>query len=416
MLAKGPAMASTATDVAFDRVLLTPEYLADPYPFYHELRAKAPLYFSRKLNGWVLTRYNDVTAGLCDKRLISGRRVESFTSQLPPTIQQGMRLLYDQLEKWIGNMDPPDHTRLRALVNKAFTPRMVQDLGPSIEAITDQLLNAAQSKGRMEFIHDFAYALPATVIATMLGVPPEDQGRFIAWADDLTAYTGSGRADLELSRVARRSVGELTEYFQRIVNERRLHPKNDLISSLASLEEAGDKLSEQELIAMCTFLLVAGHETTMALLANGLLALLRNPSQLWTLQAKPELAKRAVEEFLRYDSPIQHQTRVAAESFEQDGARIEKGQRVLLLLGAANRDPAQFADPDRLDIQREPNRHVAFGLGIHYCLGAPLARLEGQIAFTELLRRFPEMRVEDEILSWRVHTSNRNPLRMQVTL
>jgi cytochrome P450 len=407
-------MITTTTDDTFDRVLLTTEYLADPYRFYHELRAKAPLYFSQRVNAWVLTRYHDVTAGLCDKRLISRRRVESFTSQLPPTIQEGMRLLYDHLEKWIGNMDPPDHTRLRALVNKAFTPRMVQDLAPSVEAVTDRLLKAGQSKGKMEFVRDLAYALPATVIATMLGVPPEDQSRFVEWADDLTAYTGSGRADPELSRAAKQSVSELTEYFQRVAHERRICPRDDLISTLVALEEAGDKLSEQELIAMCTFLLVAGHETTMALLANGLLALLRNPSQRRALQANPDLIKSAVEEFLRYDSPIQHQTRVAAESFEHEGTRIEKGQRVLLMLGAANRDPAQFSDPDRLDIQREPNRHVAFGLGIHYCLGAPLARLEAQIAFPEILRRFPEMRLEDETLEWRCHTSNRNPVRMNV--
>lgn len=408
-------MSSTTAEVAFDRVLLTPEYLSDPYPFYHELRAKAPVYFSQKLNGWVLTRYSDVTVGLCDKRLISGQRVESFASHLPAETQQGMLPLYNHLGKWIGNMDPPDHTRLRALVNKAFTPRMVQDLAPSIEGIVDRLLRAGGAKGRMEFIHDFAYALPATVIATMLGLPAGDQDQFIAWADDLTAYSGSGSANVELSHAAQRSVSELTEYLRRIVSERRIRPQNDLISVLAVLEEEGDKLSEQELISMCTFLLVAGHETTMALLANGLLALLRNASQRRALQCSPDLAKTAVEEFLRYDSPIQHQTRVAAESFEQDGSKIEKGQRVLLMLGAANRDPAQFSDPDRLDIQREPNRHVAFGLGIHYCLGAPLARLEAQIAFPELLKRFPDLCLEDESLEWRRHTSQRNPIRMKIS-
>ncbi|MBM3801084.1 MAG: cytochrome P450 [Acidimicrobiia bacterium] len=407
-------MPKVAPDVAFDRVLLTPEYLADPYPFYQELRNKAPVYFSQRLNGWVLTRHSDVTAGLCDKRLISGQRVESFASHLPAAILQGMRPLYDHLGKWIGNMDPPDHTRLRALVNKAFTPRMVQDLGPSIEAIAFRLLDAAAGKGQMEFIRDFAYPLPATVIASMLGLPPGDQDQFIAWADDLTAYSGSGSANIELSQTAQRSVAALTDYFRRIVSERRTRPRNDLISTLVALEEQGDKLSEQELISMCTFLLVAGHETTMALLANGLLALLRNPSQREALQSKPERTRSAVEEFLRYDSPIQHQTRVAGESFELDGSQLERGQRVLLMLGAANRDPAQFADPDRLDIEREPNKHVAFGLGIHYCIGAPLARLEAQIAFPELLSRFPEIRLEDETLEWRRHTSQRNPVRMNL--
>jgi cytochrome P450 len=398
----------------FDEAVLTPEYLTDPYPFYSELRRQAPLYFSQRLNGWVVTRYSDVTAGLLDKRLISGGRVRSFAMRLDPTCQKQMSRLFDHFEKWIGNMDPPDHTRLRALVNKAFTPGMVEQLTTSIEAITSRLLDAVRAKGEMEFVRDFAYPLPATVIATMLGVPPGDQDRFIAWADDLTAYTGSGSASLELSRAAQRSVDELTEYFLRIATERRIQPQNDLIGALVALEDGGSELSQQELIAMCTFLLVAGHETTMALLSNGLLSLLRNPGQREMLQANPDLVRTAVEELLRYDSPIQHQTRVAAQSFSFAGTHVEEGQRVLLMLGAANRDPLQFPDPDRLDIRREPNRHIAFGLGIHYCLGAPLARLEAQIAFPEILRRFPGIRLEDQNIEWRIHTSNRNPIRMKV--
>jgi cytochrome P450 len=409
------AVISNGAELAFDHAVLTPEYLADPYPFYSELRNSAPLYFSQRLNGWVVTRYNDVTAGLLDKRLMSGRRVESFSSRLDPVARQQMSGLYQHLEKWIGNMDPPDHTRLRALVNKVFTPGMVQELGAPIAEISARLLENASAKGGMEFVHDFAYSLPASVIATMLGVPPEDRNQFIAWADDLTAYTGTGSAALELSRRAQQSAAELTAYFLAIANDRRAQPRNDLISTLVALEDAGDKLSEQELVAMCTFLLVAGHETTMGLLANGLLALLRNPAQWQALAAHPNLVKLAVEECLRYDSPIQPQTRVAAQSFAFAGGHIDEGQRVLLMLGAANRDPLQFPDPDRLDILREPNRHIAFGLGIHYCLGAPLARLEAQIAFPEILRRFPQMRLHDENLEWRVHTSNRNPVHMRVT-
>jgi cytochrome P450 len=401
--------------VAFDEAVLTPDYLADPYPFYSELRAKVPLYFSEHLNGWVVTRYADAAAGLLDKRLISGRRVESFSSHLDPAARQEMSGLYQHLEKWIGNMDPPDHTRLRALVNKAFTPGMVQELAAPIAAITGRLLEKARPKGGMEFVRDFAYSLPATVIATMLGVPPGEQDQFIAWADDLTAYTGTGSASLELSRRAQQSVAELTAYLLAIAKDRRAKPRSDLISTLVVLEDAGDKLSGQELGAMCAFLLVAGHETTMGLLSNGLLALLRNPAQWQALAAHPDLVKTAVEECLRYDSPIQHQTRVAAQSFAFAGGRIGEGQRLLLLLGAANRDPLQFPDPDRFDIRREPNRHIAFGLGIHYCLGAPLARLEAQIAFPEILRRFPRMRLQDEGLEWRIHTSNRNPIRMTVT-
>jgi hypothetical protein len=403
------------SDPAFDKELLSPEYLANPYRFYSELRSKAPVFFSKRLNGWVVTRYADVTAGLLDKRLISGLRVESFSRGLEAGEQSQMKGLHKHLEKWIGNMDPPDHTRLRALVNKAFTPQIVQELTASIESITGRLLEAAKIKGEMDFVRDFAYPLPATVIAAMIGVHARDENRFIAWANDLTAYTGSGTASPELGRAAQRSAAELTDYFREIAADRRVEPGNDLLSSLVSLEQAGDRISEQELISMCTFLLVAGHETTMALLSNGLLALLQNPQQRDILQANPDLAKTAVEEFLRYDSPIQHQTRVAAKPLAIAGVSIDEGQRVLLMLGAANRDPAQFPDPDRLNILREPNRHVAFGLGIHYCLGASLARMEAHTALPEILRRFPRIQLQGENLEWRIHTSNRNPVRMMLT-
>jgi len=404
-------MSAAIAGIAFDRALLTPEYLADPYSFYRELRENAPAWFSQRLNGWVVTRYADVSAGLLDRRLTSGRRVESFATGLDPASLEQMRPLHEHLGKWIGNMDPPDHTRLRGLVNKAFTPRMVQELAPAISRVTARLLGDAAARGEMEFVREFAYPLPATVIGEMLGVPAADQDRFIAWADDITAYSGSGSADPALSRAAQRSVAALTEYFLGIARRR---PVSGRIATLVEIEEAGEKLTEQELVAMCTFLLVAGHETTMALLANGLLALLRNPEARTELTSNPDLIKTAVEEFLRYDSPIQHQTRVAREAFEFAGIRVEPGQRVLLMLGAANRDPDQFADPDRLNPRREPNRHIAFGLGIHYCIGAPLARLEAQIAFPEILRRLPGLRLAEERVEWRVHTSNRNPLRMRI--
>ncbi len=400
--------------VAFDSALLSREYLADPYPYYAELREKAPVYFSQRLNGWVVSRYADVSAGLLDKRLISGRRVQSFSSSLEADELEGMAALHRHLEKWIGNMDPPDHTRLRGLVSKAFTPKMVQDLAEGIERIVNGLLERAEAKGEMEFVRDFAYPLPAAVIAAMLGVPGEDQDRFIGWADDLVAYTGSGTASPELGQAAQRSAAALTAYFEDMAAKRRAEPKADLVSSLALLEEAGDRITPQELISMCTFLLVAGHETTMALLANGLVALLRNPEQCHALRSNPELVAAAVEEFLRYDSPIQHQTRVAARRLTIQGTEIREGQRVLLMLGAANRDPAQFSEPDRLLIRREPNRHLAFGLGIHYCLGAPLARLEAHIAFPAILRRFPRLRLAEEVGAWRVHTSNRNPVCMRL--
>ena len=407
-------MLDANSNVAFDRVLLTPEYLANPYRFYGELREKVPVYFSQRMNAWVLTQYRDVAAGLCDKRLICGRRVESYAAALPHPLREEMRPLFEHLEKWIDNLDPPDHTRLRGLVNKAFTPHIVEELVPAIEEIIDQLLDVAESKGQMEFIRDFAYPLPATVIASMLGVPTEDRSRFISWANDIAAYSGTGKADPVKTQEALRSVSTLNTYFHALAEERRVHPQKDLISTLVVLEEMGDRLTEEELIAMCVFLLVAGHETTMALLANGLLALVHNPAQAYALQSNPGLARSAVEEFLRYESPIQHETRVAAETVEYRGVRIDEGQRVVLMIGSANRDPAIFHHPDTLDITRESNKHLAFGYGIHYCLGAPLARLEAQIAFRKVLARFPRIQFKSGNLEWRIHTSHRNPVLMQV--
>jgi cytochrome P450 len=325
-----------------------------------------------------------------------------------------MRPLFAHLEKWIDNMDPPDHTRLRGLVNKAFTPRMIEALAPAIEETTEELLDAVESNGQMDFIRDFAYPLPATVIALMLGVPIRDRSLFISWANDIAAYSGTGQADPLRAQAAQRSVSALNAYFHELAEERRVHPQEDLISTLVVLEEMGDRLTEEELIAMCVFLLVAGHETTSALLANGLLALLRNPAQGQALKSNPGLAKTAVEEFLRYESPIQHETRVTAEAIEYQDARIEEGQRVVLMIGSANRDGATFHNPDTLDITRDPNKHLAFGHGIHYCLGAPLARLEAQIAFRRILARFPRMKLKSEGLEWRSHTSHRNPVFMQV--
>jgi cytochrome P450 len=407
-------MGKLEQEVRFDRDLLTPQYLADPYVYYRELREAAPIWFSERMNAWVVSRYEDVHAGLKDPRLISGQRVDAYLDPLPPDVRATMTPLTKHVAKWIGNIDPPDHTRLRALVNKAFTPRMVEGLKPLVMKIIDELLSDAIRKGQMDFIADFAYPLPAIVIAEMLGVPPEDRDLFMDWSKDLMAFTGTGRPDVEVLKSARDAAAALQDYFINLLNKRRDHAQDDLISVLAQVEEAGEKLNEQELLSMCGFLIVAGHETTMSLLGNGMLALLRHPEQLNKLRENPQLAASAVEELLRYDSPIQHQTRGAGETFQWQDQTIEQNQRVILMLGSANRDPQQFPDPDTLDIARKPNRHMAFGYGIHYCLGAPLARLEGQMAFNEVFRRLPAIELKDDAIEYRKHTSNRNPMSLQV--
>ena len=395
--------------------LLTPAYLANPYPFYLRLRREAPIYWSEAMGAWLLTRYRDAEAALRDPRLISGTRIAAAVQQLPETVQPEVRALQNHISTWMGFIDPPDHTRLRALVSNVFTPRMIRSLRPRIQAIVDELLDRVQDAGRMDVIADFAFPLPAIVIAEMLGLPPADRDQFKQWSNDVMAFLGTGRPQVDVARRAQQGVYALKGYLRSIFNQRRQSPQDDLISALLIVEQEGDRLSEEEMFGMCVFLLVAGHETTLALIGNGLLALLRNPDRKRTLQDDPALIETAVEEFLRYDSPIQHQTRVAGEDFELEGRQIRQGQRVLPMLGAANRDPAQFDDPDRLDIRRQPNPHLAFGYGIHFCLGAPLARLEGQIAIGAILRRMPALQLTTESLTWRVHTSMRNPEMLPVT-
>ena len=367
------------------------------------------------MGAWLLTRYSDAEAALRDARLISGTRIAAAVQQLPEAVQPEIQALQNHISTWMGFIDPPDHTRLRALVSNAFTPRMIRSLRPRIQAIVDELLDRVQDAGQMDAIADFAFPLPAIVIAEMLGLPPVDREQFKQWSNDVMAFLGTGRPRVDVAKRAQQGVYALKGYLHGIFKQRRQRPQEDLISALLIVEEEGDRLSEEEMFGMCVFLLVAGHETTLALIGNGLLALLRNPEQKQTLQEDPGLIDTAVEEFLRYDSPIQHQTRVAREDFELDGRHIRQGQRVLPMLGAANRDPAQFADPDRLDIRRQPNPHLAFGYGIHFCLGAPLARIEGQIAIHTILRRMPELQLMNESLSWRVHTSMRNPEQLPVS-
>jgi cytochrome P450 len=283
--------------------------------------------------------------------------------------------------------DPPDHTRLRALVQKAFTPRMIEQLRPRIIAIVDELLNRiAQRGGQFDLIEDLAYPLPVVVIAELLGVPAEDRATFHDWSADLAASLDP-LVSSELAERAMRSRDALHAYFRTIIAERRRAPRADLISALVAVEERGDNLSEPELVVMCTLLLIAGHETTVNLIGNGVLALLQHPDELARLRAAPELIGSAVEELLRFDAPVQLTGRVTTAALTIGGQAIGAGDWVLPLFGAANRDPAQFAEPERLDITRSPNPHIGFGRGVHFCLGAPLARLEGQIAIGRLVQR-----------------------------
>ena len=382
-----------AAEVLFDPFLS--DFRANPFPHYRRLREAEPVHKS-PLGFWVLSRYDDCVAVLRDQRF--GR--EGFEALLATMYgtAQGERLPRSMLFQ-----DPPDHTRLRALVSRAFTPRVVEGLRPRIQQIVDDIVDRARDARSMEVIGDLAYPLPVTVISEMLGVPAGDHASIRQWSADIArSLDAIGLAlepeVVERGRVARRAIGE---YFRRLLPERRLHPRNDLLSLLIAAEEAGDKLSEPELLSTCVLLYIAGHETTVNLIGNGLLALLRHPDQLARLRADPGLVPSAVEELLRYDGPVQQTARFATADVDLGGQRIDKGAMVVTLIGAANRDPAQFPDPDRLDVGRADNRHIAFGFGIHFCLGAPLARLEGQVALGTLVRRLPDLALASDHVEWR---------------
>ena len=370
---------------------MDPEFLADPYPTYHRLRDEDPVHHS-PMDFWVLTRYEDVAAVLRDPRFIKEPIVSMVAARFGVSVPPGVGL--SMLDR-----DPPDHTRLRSLVSKAFTPRVVDGLRPRIQKMVDELITRAEAVGTMDLIEEFAYPIPVNVICEMLGVPVEDHERFKGWSLDIARGLDSVWLPPESeipkrSGAARHAIGD---YMRGLIGERRASPRADLLSALIAAEEAGDRLSEDELIATCILLLIAGHETTVNLIGNGTLALLRHPEELRRLRETPGLITSAVEELLRYDGPVQRTARITSTAVTIGGRTIPKGEMVMPFIGAADRDPSQFPDPDRLDLGRADNRHIAFGWGIHFCLGAPLARVEGQIAIDTLVRRLPRLAlVNDE--------------------
>ena len=363
--------------VSYD--LTSSAFIEDPYRTYEQLRRKDPVHRMRLIEAWALTRYEDVQDVLIDhKRFTNAERN------------------YDYMQyRTFLDLDPPDHTRLRGLVSKAFTPRAVRELGPRIQELVDELLDAVAGKGRIDLISDFAFPLPVIVIAEMLGVPAQDRARFRAWSDDIALSVSPLLNSEQIERV-QQATEELFDYFEGIIEQRRQAPQNDMISALLAAEEKGDRLTHEELLSTLMLLLVAGNETTRNLIGNGMLALLKNPTQLQRLRDHPELLDSAINELLRYDSPVQIDSRNAIGDVEIGGKRIAAGQRILAIVGAANRDPQIFANPDELDIGRDEVSHLSFGRGIHYCLGSPLAILEGRIAFTSLLARFSSIRLASD--------------------
>jgi cytochrome P450 PksS len=371
--------------------LASPQFKASPYDYYAKLRAEAP-FFRTPLptgeTGWLITRYDDAMAVLKDERFAKDKRNALTPAQLAR--QPWFRKLFHSLGQQMLSKDSPDHTRLRALVSQAFTPRLVEQMRDRIQALADELLDPVQNQGRLDLIHDFALPLPSIVIAEMLGVPAADRHAFHRWSN---ALLGAAQTKRHLF-YAIPNVFQFMRYLRRLIAKRRAEPRNDLVSALIQAEEAGDRLNPEELRAMIMLLLVAGHETTVNLIGNGMLALMEHPDQMEKLLRDPALIKPAVEELLRFTCPVDFATeRYPREDVSMGGVTIPRGEIAFVVLSSANRDERQFPNPDKLDITREPNKHLSFGLGPHFCLGAPLARLEGQLAITTLLRRLPNLRL-----------------------
>jgi len=389
------------SDQPFDQFLVSPEFFADPFPTFAQLRQCDPVYWSQSWNSWLITRYADVVAMLRAPSLFSNvGRQTALLDQLPESARENFQPLRRIFASGgLLNSDPPDHTRLRKLVNQAFTPGIVAELEPRVEQIVDELLDTAAVNVRMDVVGDFAYPLPTTVIAELLGVPRTESARFNAVSLALRSYFGgTGYKRLENAKRVQASLLDAYDYFRGVLAERRKSPRRDLLTALVEAEEDGSILSEDELLATCTILIQAGHETTANLIANGLLTLLNHPDQFEQLRQNPSLMPRALEEILRYKGSVADLKRVVARDTEFGGKTMKEGQMVYLLLASANHDPEVFTDPERFDITRPEaeNRHIAFGHSIHFCIGAPLARLETTIALRALLDRFSRLRLVEQ--------------------
>jgi len=377
--------------------LLEPDVLANPYPLYRKLRTEDPVHWDRFLHTWVVTRYPDVLHVL-----------HSFSAERTPTPEQltamglsGLNPIARVMVKQMLFMDAPAHTRLRGLASVAFTPQRVRILRSHIQEIADDLLDRVQTRERMDVIADFAAPMPAIVTAEMLGVPTDDHVNLKKWSADFAEMLGNFQHNPDRIPRVLESTNNLTTYFQNAISQSREHPREGLIHSFMTAEIDGDRLTEEEIVANCIVTLVGGQETTTNLIGNGLLTLLRNPEQLAQLRDNPDLIPSAVEELLRYESPSQHTGRIAREDVEIGDRQIRKGQAVMAIMAAANRDPERFPDPDQLILDRADNKHVAFGWSSHFCFGAPLARMEAQIAFETLLGRLPNVQLVPGPLAWR---------------
>jgi hypothetical protein len=375
--------------------LFTEEFVQDPYPAFRRLLDEGPLHFvdvSGTWGVWAVFGHADCSAVAKDARL-SAKRAERMLFTLPPERQEEFKELVRMLGLWMIFIDAPEHTRMRKLMNKGFSLQAAEVLRPQVERIVDKILDSLRQASEADLVNELAYPMPVRVISELLGVPETMHDDFLRWSAAIAQFNGNPNRTVAHAEKAQDAVLALTNFFRKAVAERRRNKGSDLISLLIDIEEEGEVLTEEELYAQCVMLLFAGHETTRNLIASGIYSLLREPEKMSELQRNPALIRTAVEEFLRYESPIQYTARVAKEDIELCGVRIPKRQTILCMLGAANRDAKQFKDPDTLDIQRANNQHLAFSAGPHFCIGNQLARLEGQVAILRTIERYPKMKL-----------------------
>jgi cytochrome P450 len=376
-----------------------PSTRADPYPSYTRLRNEEPVHWHSGLNSWLLTRYEDVAAALSGPSM-SPDRLTPFYAALPTPAQRTLAEMMRYLNLWIVFRDPPEHTRVRSLVSKAFLPGTILGFKPKIEAIIDDLLNALAKKSEADLVADFTMPLPALVIMAMMGVPATHLYDVKAWSDDIMLFIGTARATPDKYARAKQGAVEMATLFHDEIKKRRVDPTNDLLSLLIAARDEEDRLSEDELVATAMLLLFAGHETTTNLLSTATLTMMRNPEQRSWLAANPEKVSTAVEEFLRYEAPTNAMGRIVRNTHAVGGTVLKEGDRLFAIINAANRDETQFAEADKVDLGRQPNRHLTFGQGTHFCLGAQLARLEARLALPTLIDRFPKMSAGSSPPEW----------------
>lgn len=390
----------------------------DPYGRLKLLREENPVHYVPALKGWAVFRYGDVQSVLRAPDM-SADKITPFYRSLGPEQRSQVQVLVDYLGRWLVFRDPPDHTRLRGLVARAFTPRALAELRPGVERLVETLIDRLHDKqdGPVDLVAEFANPLPAYVIMDMLGVPRGMLDDMRAWSEDIKLFIGTARQTPDKYALARRGVEAMADAFRKLIDERRTRPQSDVLSSLVSVHDAQDgRLIDEELIATAILFLFAGHETTASLISMASIELMRHPHVRDEFLAHAEFTGTAVEEFLRYDGPTPSMMRIATVDHEIDGRPIRAGERVWAFIGAANRDPAEFSDPDLIDIARAPNRHVTFGFGPHFCLGAPLARMEAQIALPALHRRYPQMSLVGAPDDWNDGLTLRGPRRVMVQL